>query len=104
MIYHMKPKTQVRFSISGILLALLTGCLQTENQAELVPFGHHEIDTIRRELLTISTNPENFDERKNALYIWSRFLMFSGANTTLEPAEHEGYYDIVQPRYPKPST
>ena len=83
---------------------VLSGCLRTGTQSEIIPFGHPEIDAIRSELQSIPTNAENFEERKNALYIWSRFLMFSGADMTLDPAEHEGHYHIVQPRYPKPGT
>ncbi len=87
-----------------LAFAFFTSCINQNPGNEIIPSGHNEIDKIRSELVSIPTNAENFDERKNALYIWSRFLMFSGADLTLDPSEHSGHYNIVQPRYPKAGT
>lgn len=91
--------------IISILASVFSGsCSKQVPGKEIIPFGHTEIDKIRSELLSVPTNAENFDQRKNDLYVWSRFLMFSGADLTLDPGEHKGHYHIVQPRYPKPGT
>jgi hypothetical protein len=91
----------VSFSVS----LLLTSCSLKNDKPEFIPFGHKEIDKIRMELKTIPTNNENFEERKNALGVWERFLMFSGADLTqLDSVGMKGHYNILQPRYKKTGT
>jgi outer membrane protein assembly factor BamB len=80
---------------------ILCSCQKGNNIDKFIPTNHYELDNIRRELNGIPTNAENFDERKNALYIYSRLLMFSGAKLSgLNDSIHQGHYNIVQPRYP----
>ncbi len=91
--------------LSFLLLAFIVACSCTSPAAKtdsFIAFGHPEIDRAREELIvhSIPTNPDNFLERKNTLFVWIRFLMFSGADLNLDPARHKGHFNIYMWRYP----
>ena len=80
-------KTYCLFTMVSLLVVL-----SSSSKREFIPFGHPEIDRIRKEIKSIPTNPENFLERKNTLALWTKFMMFSGANlNALDPEEHKGH-------------
>ena len=80
--------------IALALILLMPTCLSINKKTGFIPFGHPEIDRIRKEIKSIPTNRENFTERINTLSLWIRFMMFSGADLVVDAEKHMDHFKI----------
>ena len=90
---HLKRSHCLLFAV------LLMAILARASGEEFIPFGQPEIDRTRKEVMVTPTDSANFDERINTLSLWLRFLMFSGADMTVDLEKHKGHLRLKGNEY-----
>lgn len=87
-IYSMQKKKTTIILILSIVTISILSCSSTD---KFIPFGQPEIDRVRREVQTVKTDSLNFHERINTLGLWTRFMMYYGADLIVDQRHKEHF-------------
>lgn len=79
-------------------MTLLLVMFSCSSKLNFIPFGQPDIDRVRKELKTTSTDSVNFNERINTLSLWMRFMMYYGADLVVNE-KHKDHFKIRGTKY-----